>query len=277
MKQKPFIFLYFLLVLPFISCIQDDDFEVPQIDTESTSIKANFSISKAKEFYRGFDPVLIQAGPNSDTPLYLEGYVVSSDEAGNFFRTLIVQDKPQNPTSAVAITTDATDIYTLFEPGRKVIVRVDGLYSGEFAGLPTLGLQGDGGTGEVDRISTGEFDERVLRTNIVEEMIPFSLAIDEISEEHLNMLIQLNNVQITEKELGESFANLNNTFGVDRPLEDCAGNELILRTSGFADFKNLELPEGNGKITSVLGKFNSNFQVYIRDREDIEMDGTRCN
>jgi hypothetical protein len=256
--------------------VHDDDFNVPEIVTENVEVNVNFSIAKVKEFYRGFDPTLIQAGPNADTPLYVEGYVVSSDESGNFFRTLIIQDKSENPTSAIAISTDATDVYTLFEPGRKVFVRVDGLYSGEYARLPSIGLQGAGGSGEVGRISTGEFDERVVRTNIIENLVPLPIALDEVAEEYLNMLVQFNNVQIPEKDLGNSYANLINTYGVDQILENCAGDQVILRTSGFADFKNLEIPAGNGSIITVLGRFNANFQVYIRDISDVEMNGERC-
>ncbi|WP_051907802.1 DUF5689 domain-containing protein [Flavimarina sp. Hel_I_48] len=276
MKNFKPTFLLLLLILTCAGCVHDDDFEVPEINTEEVEISANFSIAKAKEFYRGFDPVLINAGPNADAPLYVEGYVVSSDESGNFFRTLIIQDKPENPTSAIAISTDATDVYTLFEPGRKVLVRVDGLYSGEFAGLPTIGLQGEGGSGDVGRISTGEFDERVLRTNTTATLIPLVIAINDVAEKYLNMLVQFDNVQIPEEELGESYANINNTYGVDRALANCAGDQVILRTSGYAAFKNLELPAGNGSIITILGKFNANFQVYIRDLEDVAMDGERC-
>lgn len=270
-------FSYFTLLSSLcFSCVHDDDFEVPKIITEEVEVNVNFSIAKVKEFYRGFDPTLIQAGPNADTPLYVEGYVVSSDESGNFFRTLIIQDKPENPTSAIAISTDATDVYTLFEPGRKVFVRVDGLYSGEYARLPSIGLQGAGGSGEVGRISTGEFDERVVRTNIIEDLVPLPLALNEVAEEYLSMLVQFDNVQIPEKDLGNSYANLINTYGVDQIIENCSGDQVILRTSGFADFKNLEIPAGNGSIITVLGRFNANFQVYIRDTGDVAMDGERC-
>ncbi len=267
---------FIVLSLLCFSCVPDGDFDVPEIATETVEVEVNFSIAKVKEFYRGFDPTLIEAGPNADTPLYVEGYVVSSDESGNFFRTLIIQDKPENPTSAIAISTDATDVYTLFEPGRKVFVRVDGLYSGEYARLPSIGLQGEGGSGEVGRISTGEFDERVVRTNIIEDLVPLPIKINEVAEEYLNMLVQFDNVQIPEKDLGNSYANLINTYGVDQIIENCTGEQVILRTSGFADFKSLELPAGNGSIITVLGRFNANFQVYIRDISDVEMNGKRC-
>lgn len=269
--------MFLLFVFMLTACVHDDDYSVPEVQQEEPDVNVNFSIAKVKEFYRGFEPVVIQAGPNADMPLYVEGYVVSSDEAGNFFRTLIIQDKPENPTSAIAFSTDATDVYTLFEPGRKVFVRVDGLYSGEYAGLPTVGLQGAGGDGEVERISVGEFDERVLRSTTKEALIPLPITINDVAEKYLNMLVQFKNVQIPEKDLGKSYANLNNTYGVDRKIQNCAGDQVILRTSGYADFKNLELPAGNGSITTVLGRFNANFQVYIRDISDVEMNGERCD
>lgn len=266
-----------MLLLYCSSCVTDDDFNVPPINLEEPEVTANFTIAKVKEFYRGFEPVLIQAGTNSNTPLYVEAYVVSSDESGNFFRTLIVQDQPENPTSAIAISTDATDVYTLFEPGRKVYIRVDGLYSGAYAGLPTIGTRDVSGGRDVGRLSTSEFDARIIRSVTKENLVPKILNITDIEEKHLNMLISLSKTQFAEQELGASYANLTNTFGVNRSLVNCEGDSFVVRTSGYADFKNLALPEGNGTITGILGRFNTNFQLLIRDTKDVDFTGERCN
>src|SRR5690606_14175976 len=75
----------------------------------------------------------------------------------------------------------------------------------------------------------------------------------------------------------EHYGNLNNTFGVNRPVENCEGQTVILRTSGFADFKNLTLPEGNGTLTAILSIFNSEVQLFINDVTDVDMTGERCS
>src|SRR5690606_17267454 len=114
-------------------------------------------------------PKIIEAGDGSNRELYLEAYVISSDETGNFYKSLVIQDSPENPTAGVAISTEATNLYTKFEPGRKIYLRVDGLYIGEYAGLPTIGIQ-DGD--EVGRINIEDFDSRILRSLDTVQLVP---------------------------------------------------------------------------------------------------------
>ena len=40
---------------------------------------------------------------NENAPTYVEGYVVSSDATGNFYKKLIIQDKAENPTAGIEI------------------------------------------------------------------------------------------------------------------------------------------------------------------------------
>lgn len=268
-----FLSILFFIGLVVTSCVKDDDFNTPEISFEEPNIDVNFSIEQAKNAYGGFEPVLIE-GEEGEGALYLEGYVVSNDEAGNFFKTLVIQDSPENPTAGIAISTEDTDLYTFYEPGRKIYFRVDGLYSGEFAGLPTLGvLSGD----EVGRISVLEFRERIVRSTVSQEIVPQVRTINQLSNDDLNTLVVLENVQISDEHLGESYANVNNTFSENRIIINCERTEdIILRNSGFATFKNELMPEGSGTLTAVFSVFNTDNQLFIRDTDDVNFDQERC-
>src|SRR5690554_795051 len=192
-----FLSVLFILGLITSSCVQDDDFDIPEINFEEPDVDVNTTIGSVKDFYQGFEPVLIYSGddPANSNPMYFEGYVVSNDEAGNFYKTLVVQDKPENPTAGISISTEATDMYTFYEPGRKIYFRVDGLYSGVYAGLPTLGtLDGE----EVGRMSIDEFNSRILRSVTAEEIVPTVKAINAVSDSDLNTLIAFENVQVSD-------------------------------------------------------------------------------
>jgi hypothetical protein len=139
-NSKLLLFLFFLGVIA-TSCVKDDDFNVPEINVEEPNVDVNTNITSIKAIYRGFEPVKIESGPDSQQPLFIEAYVISSDESGNFYKQLIIQDKPENPTAGVAISTNATDLYTKYNQGRKIYFRVNGLFIGEYAGLPTIGTQ----------------------------------------------------------------------------------------------------------------------------------------
>ena len=269
--------ILFLLAATVVSCVQGDDFDTPAINFDEPDVNVNFDIASLKSLYGGFDPVLIEAGADSSTPLYIEGYVISSDETGNFYKTLVIQDKPENPEHGISISTEATDTYTFFEPGRKVYVRVDGLYSGEYAGLPTIGLQGDGGDGEVDRISIDDFNERVIRSSEVVDLVPNVMTIEQIGEDDLNTLVQLQDVQFADTEIGNAYGDPNSTFSYNRTVTNCAGDaSTIIRNSGFSDFKNMPLPEGNGTLTAIVSTFNGTQQLFIRNTDDVMFDGARC-
>lgn len=276
-KFKNIKLLSFLFILGVIatSCVQDDDFNVPDMNVEEPNVNVNTDIFSVKAMHDGYDPVLIQTGDGSSTEMYLEAYVISDDESGNIYKQLFIQDSPENPTAGVVISTHATDLYTKYGAGQKIYFRVDGLYIGEFAGLPSIGVR-EGS--DVGRISIEEFQERILRSTERAELVPTVITMNQITDaSKLATLVKFENVQFPSDVAGIlHYGNLNDTFGVNRMVEDCEGKKVIMRTSGFADFKNMTLPAGNGSLTSILSMFNSDPQVIIRNTDDVQMDGPRC-
>lgn len=272
--------LLFLFGTIAVSCVQDDDYKIPEINVEEPNVDVNENIISIKERYRGYEPKIIEAGDGSNRALYIEAYVVSSDETGNIYKSLVIQDKPENPTAGVAISTNATDLYTKYEPGRKIYFRVDGLYIGQYAELPTIGTQ-DGD--EIGRINIDDFEERILRSTETDSLVPQLVTIAESADNDnnaalLNTLVKFDNVQFPEGLAGVShYANPDNTYGVNRDVENCEGELISLRTSGFADFKGILLPEGNGTLTAILSRFNNDVQLFIRDIDDVQMEGERCD
>lgn len=273
-----FLSVLFILGLMVSSCVQDDDFDIPEINFEEPDVDVNTTIQQVKDFYGEDDeaPVLIFSGadPEDSNPMYFEGYVVSSDEAGNFYKTLVVQDKPENPTAGISISTEATDMYAFYEPGRKIYFRVDGLYSGVYGELPTLGtLQGN----DVGRMSVEEFQSRIFRSNTAEELVPTVKTIENVTTSDLNTLVAFENVQVSDADLGESYANPENNDTENRIITNCEQTaSIILRNSGYSNFKNEVMPEGNGVLTAVFSVFNEEYQVFIRDTDDVSFDGERC-
>ncbi len=283
LRRMEIILILVVLGLVTNSCVHDDDFSVPEIDATEPDVNVNTTIKAVKGIFRGFEPKLIATGDGSNNEMYLEGYVGSNDEAGNFYKSLVIQDTPENPTAGVTISTNATDLYTKYEPGRKIYFRVDGLFIGLYAGLPTIGLQG---TDEIERMQIDDFEARIFRSLDIFEIVPQIVTLPQVLDSgvdypyqnpYLNILVQFQDVQFPEILAGESYGNLNNTYSVNRPLEDCDGTTIYLRVSGFSDFKNLLLPEGNGIVTAIVSIFNSSYQVFIRDTDDVQMEGLRCD
>lgn len=275
MKKKvniSFLSFLFLIGIISISCVKGDDFDIPEINFEEPNVTVNSSIASVKKMYGQYDevPILIEGDS-----LLLEGYVISSDKNGNFHKELIIQDTPKNPQMGISISTDASDLYTFFEPGRKIYVLLDGLYIGEnLGGVISIGSLYQG---HVGRMSKEVFETHILRSGEVTEIIPTTITLNEVTDAQINTLIKFENMQFSTKSMGKSYGNMDNTYNVSRPLINCStGDTITLRTSGYADFKNQLLPEKSGEIVAVLGKFNAEYQISIRGVEDVDFGNPRC-
>ena len=265
--------LSLVLVVAMTSCVQDDDYSIPELEIVEPNIEANTTIAIVKSMYSS-GLVDFNAASNGGD-LIIEGYVVSNDEAGNFYKVLIIQDKPENPTAAIQLDVDVTSLYALYKPGRKVYVKLNGLGMNMLNNVLHIGAI-DGTT--VGRISAFDYTNHIIRSNEVATIVPKVITPSQYNDSYINMLVQIDNMQLNSSDVGLPYANANNTFTVNRYLKNCADNsQTIIRNSGFADFKGQLFPVGKGSITAVFSKYNSDYQLFIRDTEDVSFDGNRCD
>ena len=109
-------------------------------------------------------------------------------------------------------------------------------------------------------------DQRMVEPRVV--------LIDDLDDSFTNTLIQLNDVEIIEEELGLSFALEREETG--RALINCNDIEITLLNSGFSDFQSEILPNNNGSIVGVLLRDNNEYQLAIRNLDDINFNNTPC-
>ncbi|MDP3312245.1 DUF5689 domain-containing protein [Lutibacter sp.] len=265
-----------LLLSVFIgtnSCVKDSDFKTPEINcTESSLIKTN-TFQQIKDMFTFGGAIIIK------DDLVIEGYVVSNDEFGNFYKTISIQDKPENPTSAIKIAIDQTNLYTKYNVGRKVFIKLKGLAIGYGFGSIQVGKSSGR---DVVGISAFEVDKHIFRSCEVAIIIPKKVAISDLNNTMLEMLIELENVQFKQTDMGSSYGNIENTASVNRMLESFNANcnlenQIILRNSGFANFKNQLLPAGKGAIVAVFSNFYNDYQLYIRNVNDVKFNKERCD
>lgn len=262
-----FILSFFGITL-FFGCIKDQSFD-PLTGGCDSELVANASYADIKDLY-------VDRTFQIQQDLVIEGYVVSSDKAGNFFGVLHFQDRPTNPTQGFQIEIDLRDSHLLYPTGSKIYVNLKGLYLGKSKGVYKLGgVFTSFGNQSVGRLPAPVVQEHLLvscegKTNIE----PVQVDMNGFSETLANTLVRLGDVQIWQEELGGTFAaELEET---ERTLIDCGGQKLMLLNSGFADFQGELLPEGNGSITGVLLQENDDYQLVIRDLADIDFSNERC-
>lgn len=256
------------IVLYCSSCVKSNEFDAPQ-ESCSEDLQANATFSQVKALYQG---ELLQIQDD----LVIEGYVVSSDRAGNFFSVLHFQDAIVNPTEGFQIEIDIRQSYLLFEPGSKILIKLKGLYLGQSRDVFKLGGTFAGfGTVSVGRLPALQIQEHIfLACGDVVEIIPTLVTIDDLNPNLTNTLVRFDGLEISDEELGESFAIEREE--TERTLVDCAQNELTLVNSGFSDFQQELLPVGNGSIRGVLLRENDDYFLAIRELTDIDFTRERC-
>ena len=250
------------------SCVDDNEFDEPESDC-TTDISANITFSEVKSSYNG---ELMQIQED----WVIEAYVISSDRAGNFFSILHFQDSPENPEEGFQIEIDVRENHLLYPIGSKIYIKLKGLYLGQSRDVFSIGgTFAAFGTTSVGRLPALKVPEHVfVSCDAPIEIIPKVVSITDLNPSLTNTLVRFQELEVIEQELDSIFALEREE--TERTLINCLDNELTLLNSGFADFQSEQLPRGNGSITGVLLRENDDYFLAIRDVNDIDFNGERC-
>jgi len=264
-----------LLILLFCNC--NNETEAPKLECTQPDLAVNKTVEKIHEV----------SGTTAKQYVYndiIEAYVVSSDEGGNFFKTISFQTlaKERFPAIGFSIPVDASNTYIDYRVGNKVYVKLKNQFTDLYYGGLRIGslYVSNAGDPTIGRISQNEY-KNVLNascTMIDEERLVLPLTIEEaLKDNKLNTLIELRDVEFTEAAIGRHYFEENNNIGgsTNWNLRDKTGNQIIFRTSSYASFADHLVPEGSGKVRGILTKFGSDYQMMVRSDKDVKMEGKR--
>lgn len=277
--------LFYLLVLAvaFTSCVKDTDYDTPQIQGENPVIPSSqmSSIQNAIAQWTAANPTgttsnIVQFVTDEEAPVYISGYVVSDDRTGNFYKELFIQDTPENPSYAVKIAVDVANLYTKYDMGRKIYIKLNGLGINKSHGEMVIG---EYISGTIDNIRENKAKQCILRDAASVALTPKTLAISEISNASLGMYVKFENLQFDQDLIGKPFVNPLDSYDSYRTMVSCAGGEIVLETSTFASFKAQILPGGNGTVSGVLSRdYNNGYYVLrVNSPEVFNFNGQRCD
>lgn len=244
------------------------------VTPETPTVEANTTIADLKAAYWDDATNYLKTVGTTDSgdDIVIKGRVISSDETGNIYKTLYIQDE----TAALSISLDNNKIYQTYQLGQEIAINMTGAFIGKYAGLQQMGAESEhNGTPQTGRLEPAVFNARVTMIGDADasKVNAITTTIDVINAattaEGLrtwqNQLVKLEKVYFVDggtKPYSEESATTNRT------VKDASGNEIIVRNSNYATFKNEILPKGNGTIVGVLGYFNGKWQLYLRDTND---------
>ncbi len=266
----------------FTSCVKDE-FGTPTLgDCSETSLVKNREVSQIS----AGAVVALHTSIVPGVSDVIEAYVTSSDIGGNFFKSISFQTL--DGSKAFSIPVDATSTFINYEPGRKVLIKMDGLYKDvKYDGMRIGGLYANSSGGaEVGRMTETNFKAAVNRTctAVNEDLLVQRVTIDQAISggAYLNKLIELDRVEFVDNDINNttyydpSPSNPNTIGGAtNRRIQDFNGNSVIFRTSGYANFASKSVATGSGKIRGIMTKYNTDYQFMVRTENDIKLTAAR--
>lgn len=285
------LLLAFITSISFTSCIEDGDYTVPQTlgleeNLAVQQINADIKAGNLDEITIANLKGLFVSGQATEITSkdVVKGYVTSTDQTGNFYKEIFIQDAPENPTAAIKVVLELTDSHNKFNVGREVYIKLEGLFIGETrSGDGVVALGGSKNEDdEVENLSLNQVENVMFRAATTEEIVPLPVTFSAINDSHVGLFVKVDNAQFPASLDGKTYVDANDRFDTQRLLEGCDGfgyTNFILETSAFASFKFRVLPSGGGSISAVVSKtFNgSDLVLALNDVADVQMNGDRCN
>lgn len=267
----------FLGIVMILNGCAKEEFDVPKLACNQPDLNVNRTVEEV----RAITSSIVTEYKYDDI---IEAYVVSSDEEGNFFKTISFQTlaTAKAPATGFSVPVDASNSYIDFRLGNKVYIKMKKQYTDIYYGGLRIGdiFVNSYNEGGVGRISQNDY-KKVLNascTMIDESQLVKLVSVEEaLDDAKINTLIELKDVEFTESALGRHYYEETNDVGgaTNWNLRDKTGSQIIFRTSGYADFSDHLVPEGSGTIRGVLTKFGTDYQLMVRSEKDIVMNGNR--
>lgn len=247
----------------------DNDWEYPPMVVPEATIEANTTIAeiKAEFFQAGQSNYATLVGTKQDGSHYIiEGYVSTSDESGNYFKQLVIEDE----TGAIQLDVDAYDLYLSYQPGQKIVLDVTGLYIGGYGGLMQIGAAPT--SGYPSRISEDAFGQCAQRDGLASaETMVDTLTVSmetlattaPLTADGLDLQNRLIKIEgVTFQNAGKATLSTSGSNGVSQTFSNEQGS-AILYTSGYSDFWDYYCPTGTGNVVGILSCYRDAWQIRL--------------
>lgn len=273
---KTYISLLFAATLSLTAC--QDDFDAPGMATPESSwlgdadnYELKSIIDIKSEYWEDDDNYYKTIETTEDGKnILVKGRVISSDAAGNIYKSLVIQDE----TGALAMSINANSMNNQYRRGQEVVVNLTGMTIGKYAGLQQLGSPDDSDTygAQTTFMPYQEFVTHSQKNGNPNLAEVDTITVNSLSEltggadvirKWQSQLVRFNNCSFVDGGK-ETFASYQTT--VSRTLTLSDGQTLTVRTSGYSNFYATVLPEGKCDVVGILSYFNSNWQLLLIDR-----------
>lgn len=235
---------------------------------------ANITIKDVKARYGGGQAVLI-----TDDAV-IEAVVGGDDRSGNYYQQIAIQDA----TGGVLLRLAGSNLFNNYPAGRKVFVKLKGLYLGQYGGT----LQFGGGLdsaylnqGGVTLLAPNLQAQHVIKGALNQPLVPQLVTVAQLTtglqDKYQSTLIKFENFEFASAELSKNYADDGQSG--NRFAQGCTSpstNRITVRTSNYSNIATFRVGQGNGDLLGIYSVFGSTKQLTIRDTTDVRFYGPRC-
>jgi len=279
---------YFIMTLACVllaSCMADD-YSAPTIDEspfgnnylEETNV---ITIAQLKTKYAS---VISNDDMKQVTEdLQIKGVVVGNDIEGNIYNEVAIEDG----TGAFIICIAQGGLFGYLPVGQEILVDLRGLYIGSYGGQGEVGTPYTSASGStyVSRMSRNIWNAhfKLLGEPQPQNVIPIefdkSKVIDKVDAsymaENCGRLMVLRGVRLTAATGDAVYAPSDGSVALtsncaNRAFDGISSNNLVLRTSTYADFANNPMPTGKIDVTGVFTRYRNTWQILLRSINDVQ-------
>jgi hypothetical protein len=272
------LLLSIFLTLLFASCVQEEP-ALPPLECNHPYLKTNRTVAEVRD---AADAIVTQYKYDD----IIEAYVVSTDEHGNFFKTISFQTlgTATKPAVGFSVPVDVSNTYIDYRLGNKVYIKLKDQYTDIYYGGLRIGTiyvnsYNEGGVG---RLSQNTYKKVLIAscTQLSDQVLTKKITLGELmNDSYLNTLVEVVDVQFSGEAMGRHYYESSNDVGggTNWNIEDKLGNKIYFRTSSFADFSTKEIPIGSGTIKGILTKYGTDYQLVARSEKDVNLNGKRSS
>lgn len=207
-----------------------------------------------------------------DGYMQIKGYVTANDVSGNLYNEFVIDDG----TGAISVAVSKGGLYGILPVGTEVLIELNGLYVGNYGMHPEIGTPYTNSSGNtyVSRMSPYTWSQhfRLTGKSQIVEPIDFDSswkpATDGIA--YSGKLVTVKNVSFKGADGKNTFANAADGAGSKSIYFNELPTTTMVYTSNFADFASNPLPQGKVSVTGILKRYNTSWEIIIRDLNDIK-------
>ena len=202
-----------------------------------------------------------------DEQFIVKAVVVSSDEGGNCYKYLTVQDE----TGGIEIAIDRSSLYNDYPVGQTVYLNCAGLIVGDYHNKYQVGWVYQGSVG---RIAPAALDRYLTKDGLPDlnnPLVAHPIEINgssDLTAENVNCLVKIDGCKFDAADNGLPLSN--NDFTTDRNVT-FNGGSITVRTSNYAYFRNTLIDASKEYcLYGILSVYNSTYQLTLRTKNDIQ-------